>query len=241
MNLKEFRKLVVETSGRYDLWNDDGSDNGADRLIRLGQKYLETRVHWDKMEATLQETLIGASNLMLPNARTVKSVFFKLPTMEKFVELHRITLHQARKYVLGEVYAEDCPIHYVLYRQRGVVEEVVSDNFFSAVLNMQDVLTDQNYDSLGVLIVPPLQAGQTAEIEVTGLFRQPALENDEDENYWTVEWDNLLLFATLREMEILSRNTQGRKDWEGAIATILLEQEMDFVLDESGQIDRMLG
>lgn len=241
MNLKEFRKLFIETSGRYDLWNDDGSDNGIDHYIRLGQKHLETLMYWDKMEAVQNLTLVGVSNFMLPSARIIERVAVRKLATEKFVDLVRVNLTQARKYVMDDIQNDGQPLFYTLYRNRGQMNTITAANFFDATTTYQDVLANQNYDSLGVLLTPLVGSTETMEVEVTGMFRSPVLVNDADKNYWTVEWPNLLVFATYRELEIVYRNTQGVKDWDAAIQAALIQHEMDYVMDESGQIDQMLG
>ena len=241
MNLKEFRKLFIETSGRYDLWNDDGSDNGIDHYIRLGQKYLETIMYWDKTSAIQNFTLVGVSNFMLPNARVVTRVSARKALTDRFVDLVRINLTQARKYVLDCIQNDGLPLFYTLFRSRGQMSTVTAENFFDASALYQDVLTDQNYESLGVLLTPLVGSGDMIYVEVEGLFRSPALINDNDSNYWTAEWSNLLTYATYRELEIVYRNTQGVKDWEQAIASLMVQKEMDYVMDEVYDANVILG
>lgn len=44
MNLREIRKLFLDMSGRYDLVNEDLSDNGANYYINEGSKWLDSKV-----------------------------------------------------------------------------------------------------------------------------------------------------------------------------------------------------
>lgn len=44
MNLIEIRELFRNTSGRYDLVNDDFSDNGADLFINDAIKWLDSKI-----------------------------------------------------------------------------------------------------------------------------------------------------------------------------------------------------
>lgn len=240
MNLKEFRKLFIETSGRYDLWNDDGSDNGIDHYIRLGQKHLETLMYWDKMEAVQNVTLTGRSNFVLQNIRTVTRVSVRSALTDRFVDLVRINLSQARKYVMEDASETSLPLYYTLYRSRGQVNESVAEDFFASSAMYQDVVSDQNFDSVGVLLTP-LVTTNPVFVEIEGLWRSCTLTCDTSENYWTRQWPNLLVYATYRELEVVYRNTQGVRDWDAAIASMLTQQEMDFILDESGPINQMLG
>ena len=131
-------------------------------------------------------------------------------------------------------------MYYTLYRNRGQVDEAATADFFDLTATYQDVLADQNFDSVGVLLTP-LVATASVYVEVEGLWRAPALSDDDDENYWTLQWPNLLVYATYRELEIVYRNTQGVRDWDAAIASVLTQQEMDYILDESGPVNQMLG
>lgn len=242
MNLREFRKLLVETSGRYDLCNDDGSDAGGNRFIQLGQKHLETLTHWDKVEATLNFTLLGVSNFMLPNLRVINRVSARIATNERFVELVRISLTEARKYVMDQIQSNNgLPLFYTLFRGRGQVGETTADNFFDITETFQDILVNQNYNATGLLITPLLATSTVVYVEVNGLFRESKLMDDLDTNFWLEEHHNILLWATLREMEVMYRNTQGVKDWDAAIGSALIALEMDYVQDESNQISRMEG
>lgn len=242
MNLREFRKLLVETSGRYDLCNDDGSDAGGNRFIQLGQKHLETITHWDKVQATLNFTLVGVSNFMLPNLRTLDYVAARVATTDRFTELVRVSLAEARKHVMDQIQSTNgLPLFYTIFRGRGQVGEATADNFFSLTETFQDVLVSQNYNAAGVLLTPVLTSTAIVHVEVSGLFREPKLADDLDTNFWLEEHHNILLWATLREMEVMYRNTQGVKDWDAAIGSALTALEMDAVMDESNQISRMEG
>lgn len=240
MNLKEMRKLLVETSGRYDLWNDDGSDNGANFYIQMGQKFLETLSYWDKMLAVKNIFLTGANNFMLTNVRTIDHVYARTSRLSRYVELIKINLQQAREFIkLGT--DDMAPLFYTPMRMRGQVDNVLADNFFMNIESYEDVLDSQNYESVGILLSPFVHSGTTVQVEIHGLFREPLLACDDTTNYWASEWPNVLLYAAMREMEIMNRNTQGMKDWENAINNVLVLTEKDSVMDEAHDVTEMLG
>ena len=62
---------------------------------------------------------------------------------------------------------------------------------------------------------------RSLQVKVYGLFFSPELKNNEDENYWSDMYPDLLVKATLREIEIGNRNSQGVNDFDKAIAPIL--------------------
>ena len=240
MNLREVRKLFIEQSGRYDLWNEDGSDNGADRFIQAGQKHLETLVHWDKMDAVKNLFLNGASNFMLERVRVIKHVYARLTHFDRFVELIRVDLAQARNYALMNN-ENAFPLFYTPIRMRGQIDNIETENFFLNLEGYTDVLDSQNFSSVGILLTPFISKTQRVQIEVHGLFRSDILTVDTDTNYWTSEWPNVLLQAAMRELEISNRNTQGVRDWDAAITSALIQQDMDSVMDESYDVTCMLG
>lgn len=243
MELRAFRKLFVETSGRYDLVNDDGTDNGADYYINQGVRYLESVMHWDKMEASFYTSLVGESTFMVQNLRTINKVFARATATDKFTELVRITLAQARKYVMDGLPSEGVPLFYCLFRSKGEHQgmSLVENFFLGAGTAYQDVLEGQNFDSVGLLVLPLLSTAAVVDVEVSGLMRSAKLAAEDDSNYWTLEWPNVLLYASRRELEVQHRNMQGVKDWDNAIATALVQLEMDYIMDESNQISRMEG
>lgn len=242
MNLFEFRRMLVETSGRFDLVNDDFSDNGANFFISAGQRYLETICYWDKQKAVFRETLSGLSVCMLPGLRAVESVMVRLDSSSIWVELIRVPLSQARTYVANNLETGlDVPLFYALVRSRGDVTETVSDDFFLGSGQFQDVTEGQNYDSVGIFLSPLNRSTESLHLEVHGTFRSSVLSNDSESNFWTSEWPTLLLYATSRELEIFQRNMAGVREWDVALQNILTANEMDMVEDEANTVSRMEG
>lgn len=240
MVLREFRRLVSEISGRYDLINEDYSNNGIDFFIRAGQKYLESVIHWDKARAVKNYVLQNTSSFMLQQVRVVENVAVKSPEDSVFRNLVRVPIHYARQYI-KEGIDYSAPLFYVLFRHIGQLQSPLMADFFDKLEETDASIIGQNYADCGVLLVPIWTSPQELRVEVTGLFRSPTLEDDEDSNVWTDTWSNLLLYATLRELEISTRNTQGVKDWEYALNTSLVQLEMDMVQDEAHDVTRMLG
>jgi len=51
MDLESVRAWLVKTTGRNDLANTDGSDNGADKYIRAGSMLLDLKMETQKSPA----------------------------------------------------------------------------------------------------------------------------------------------------------------------------------------------
>lgn len=244
MNLKEFRKLFVATSGRYDLVNDDDSDNGADFYIQAGQRYLETICHWDKQEAVHTEELRNLSVFMLPNLRAITSVMARLASSTTWVELVRVPLSQARTYAANNLETGlDVPLFYTLIRSRGEagITSATTPDFFVGYGDYQEVLDGQNFDSVGLYLTPLNRSAESLIVEVHGTFRSVKLESETDVNFWTSEWPALLLYAASRELEVFQRNMNGVREWEVSIMSVLSASEMDMIQDESNAVSVMRG
>lgn len=102
-----------------------------------------------------------------------------------------------------------------------------------------DVLADGYQTYNGIVLMPP--SDSTYAIEIEGHFYSATLTNDTDETFWTVQHPTLLYAAVMRELEIIHRNTEGRKDWEAAIQSMMVGLDMDGVAEESSDANVMEG
>jgi hypothetical protein len=240
MTLRQIRKMFVEKSGRYDLMNDDGADNGADFFIQRGQRHLENLVSNGRQDAEHYVTLTGVSHFCLPNIRIVKELYAK-GVQQKRTKLVRISLAQAREYVVGEISNNEMPQYYCVFNTRGAYDEVVAEPGECFLNATDDVTNNMTYAQVGFLLLPRISAGTVLDVVVHTTTREPLLATDEDENSWTTEWPELLLYSAFRVMEVTYRNTQGVKDWDQAIASILVPLDMDWVEDDMQNAVRMEG
>ena len=240
MTLLEMRKMFVEKSGRFDLWNDDGSNNGADFYIQRGQRHLENLISNGRQDSEHHVTLYNSSRFTLPDIRIVKAVYAKTAAQKRTL-LTRISIAQAREYLIGENTNCDFPVYYCVFNSRGAYGEAVvdpTDSFLSAV---DDVAVNMTYSQMGFILLPVLMRGTTIDVEVQATTREPLLSADTDFNSWSAEWPELLLFAALRILEVTYRNTQGVKDWDKAISDIVIPMDMDWVEDDMQSRVRMEG
>lgn len=240
MNLKELRKQFVTLSGRHDLWNDDGTDAGADYFIRCGQRYVENLLQFDKTEGFVSFELTDKNVLLLPRLRSISFITL-LDDDGNERELTRCGYVQARKFFAGDNALNDRPSHYFVLRHRGNVEKTLT--FVDSVANMteSEVVEEGFLNAGGIVLVPAFKTATTKTVNIYGLFREVFLTDNEDKNFWSLEWPQLLLYASLRELEVSYRNTQGVKDWDAAIMALTITLEHDHVLDESTPVNQMLG
>ena len=214
MNLLDIRQEIVRLSGRYDLLLikegmsiEDmlmAEDNGANFKINSACRYLDITQEQYNSLAYYETTMAAAEYYVrLKWCRTVKSVYIK--SDEGWVPLEVKTINE-----LMEDYPEledtdaDTPLYFAVY---------------PLIRDPNNKSANEALNEVGVMVIPPTDT--ELQVKVYGLFFSPELKNNEDENYWSDMYPDLLVKATLREIEIGNRNSQGVNDFDKAIAPIL--------------------
>lgn len=238
MNLLEVRQQFRTLSGRFDLVNSDGSDNGANFLLNSGIKWLDSRVTHQKTAGRFFKIVeVGAYYVTFPYCRSIKEVWvasdkirwqLKKKTIQDFRTLYSAPWSDV---------AEADPIYYTPAYLRPVPETNMEG--FNSMIGWADVMIGENYGYNGVLFAPKTAASR--QVEVWGHFHVIPLVADTDKNYWTVNYPDLLIMAALRQAEVFSRNTQGVNDWERAIESLLNGIDMDMVEEDIAEVTQMEG
>ena len=250
MTLKELRERFALESGRYDLVNEDGSDNGADFHINAGQRHLDHLTQHTKAVAFNYQLLRpGDAIFYLFNCRTVQSVSYtetrdpetSLGSANSSImrPLQRMRLASIRSHWRNASRA--LPQAYCVLTSRGSQDttRLTDYELFDAMADMADVVMGQYYDKVGILLMPV--PNKAINVEVEGMFYTPTLTDDEQESYWSVTHPDLLIQSALRSVEIFHRNTQGVRDWDNSLNASLMLMEHDFVHDESFHVTKMRG
>jgi hypothetical protein len=240
MNLLEIRRMFRQLSGRYDLVNDDGSDNGANLFINEGRKYLdrldETQKSWASRFLWLQIGLWGVS---FEDCRAIKEVW--AATSSERWQLEKMRLQDIKSEYMtnlpsnreaGEtLYYAPCLTRYIPENaQVGAIESFVG---------WVDIPSGNAELYNSIIVYPPCT--ELLSLEITGLFYSRALSLDADYNFWSVAHPLLLFKAAMREIEIINRNTQGVNDWESAIRADMTGLGFDLVEQLIAEIDQMEG
>lgn len=238
MNLIQIRKKFRELSGRFDLVNEDHSDNGADFFINEGSKFLDRMDETQKSWATRFASLaLDGFFVEIPYCRAIKEVWTASPTNGRW-QLEKMNLQDLLDSYLTTLPAEiesGIPLYYSPCVTRSVPPGV-SLSSYQEYLGYVEV-TDYNYNAI-LLNVPTDEA---ITIVVHGLFYQPVLTSDSDTNYWSEVHPLLLCTAALRQLEVINRNTQGVLDWTNAISTEMNQLGRDLVEELIAEADQMEG
>lgn len=240
MNLLQIRQLFREISGRYDLVNEDGSDNGADFYINEGRKFLdrldETQKSWGTYFFWLRPGLWG---VQISHCRAIKEVWAS--TTEARWQLEKKRLQDMMAEYLNKTPSNrdsGIPLYYSPVVTRFIVEDSKASQLESFV-GYVDIPSGNAHAYNALVVAPP--SNTLTSLEVVGLFYSHPLLKDEDENYWTVMHPNLLIMAAMRQLEIVNRNTQGVNDWSAAIMAEVTQLGFDLVEEMIAEVDTMEG
>jgi hypothetical protein len=239
MNLLQVRTKFRELSGRFDLVNDDYSDNGADFFINEGSKFLdrlnENQKSWASSFRFIDVGMYAAS---IQHCRAIKEVWAASTTarwqlekksIQELIEDHLLGTPSER--TSGE------PAYYSPTITR-YSEEDLSAEDFESFIQWVEIPSGNAYEYNTILLSAPVD--RKIVVEVKGLFYSKQLTADTDENYWSVNHPLLLYMAAMRYVEVVNRNTQGVNDWERAIVEDASKIGMDLVeelIAERGEME----
>ena len=236
MNLAEIRKWFVADSGRNDLMNEDGSDNGADKYINAGQCFLDRLGVVSKRSAKSYYRLRpGQRDIVVKAARALEHVFVvydgirilldKKPEIEVLDRLSTLSS------------SPGAPVAYAILNNR-MVDKVWT---YEAPIESNIPLASYGNDaeSIGIMLIPA--PDRACILEVIGVFYSNPLVQDSDQSFWSVRHPEVLVKAALFELETFFRNTEGANDWLSAVNADVTRIEMDVVEEESNGIKQMWG
>ena len=232
MELSELHDEFEFLSGRTDL-----SDTRKSFFINSGQRYLD---RLDTIKHSLGKIMrtvnIGDWYLTFQECRVIKEVYVSSATERWNLtkkELGWLMLKYPEP--IADIDTGD-PLYYATPILRSVPQDLTSITLSKFVGEVVQV-DHEHFGYSGIIWMPP--ASETLVVEIQGLFYTEELTNDGDQSSWSVSYPDLLIMAALRAIEIFYRNTEGVKDWTGAIASEIVTLGMDFVDEESTGITEM--
>ena len=243
MTLLSVRTLATKLSGRYDLVLDDGatpesgSDNGMNAFVNSGQRYLDLLFDSKKVDGVRYDTL-AASSWYLPVAgfRAIEDVWVNHTTERWRIE--RKSLVWMKENYTGLVSSVDTGD--VQYWSPALIRGIDVTNKDSLGAFFNYALAQTSYENYsGIIILPPSDVNLV--IEISGKFWSPTLSSDSDTSYWTEVHEMVLVWATLRQLEISYRNKEGASDWEQAIAGYIMGLDKDEIQEQISNVDALEG
>ncbi len=241
MNLLQVRQLFRKLSGRFDLVNRDGSDNGANFFINEGRKYLdrldETQKSWANCYRLLK---IGSFSISIPHCRAIKEVWLATVSGGRW-QLEKVNLQDLIEgYLTGLPSSRTGgnPYYYSPCISRYIPENAtVQDMDLGAFTGFVDVPAGNAHFYNSILLSNPVS--EKSMVTVTGLFHSMELVNDTDKNYWSEAHPLLLVMAAMRYTEVVNRNTQGVNDWTASIKADMEQLGFDLVEELIAEVSEM--
>ncbi len=240
MNLLQIRQKFRELSGRFDLVNEDYSDNGADFFINEGRKFLdrlnETQKSWASCFRFIE---IGYQSATFPYCRAIKEVWVMTSTSRW--QLEKVSLQELISEYLAEMptaRSTGTPIYYSPTLTRFIPENPSSITFESFI-GWVDIPSGNVHNYNAILLDVPVS--ERMAVEVKGLYYSAELLNNTDKNFWSEVHPMLLIMSAMRYTEVINRNSQGVNDWNISIETEMKQLGMDLVEEFVAEIDQMEG
>ena len=198
MTLAEIRAKVVDLTGLRKLVTSTGADNGCNFFIQAATRELDRTLETSKDLTWYQEVFAaGVAQLDFNYCRFVSQVWYAgsdgsrtILTGKKFDELMSL-------YPKLQNSDHGTPLYWA--------PEPITEA-------PQTGLASVNLDRHGLIILPPTD--QVITIYVYGKFYSLPLVNDTDENYWSVNHPDILVIATMRAIEVTSRNITGVEGYQ---------------------------
>lgn len=240
MSLVEVREQFVKRSGRYDLVTSTSTwaDNGADFFINAGQDLLDEMFTLKKSYArVIVNATAGEYYATFERCRAIKDIWAS--TDEARWQLEKMSLADFRVAYPKPVTDIDsgAPSYYTPAYLRTQPEET---NYIIEVFGTsEEAGIGKNYNYNGILWMPPCEEATT--LEILGLFYQPLLTDDDDENWWTENKSFTLVLGACMALEMMNRNTTGVNDYELAIRRSLFGMELDMIEEDIADVSQMEG
>ena len=226
MSLLTIRRLIRDQMGRYDLVNEDSSDNGANALINAACRFLDERSRFrhDSNRRHVRDITSGDFLVVIPELRAAERVEIMDSAGARAV-LDRKE-HLALRQEFGKEFGSGAPGRPVWWAQvaakspapsqadlglGGFQTEATGDTDDLLIEDCEDI-----FSSCQAILLNP-RSDATYTVSIFGEFYSKKLIDDTDRNLWTQNYPETLLAATMMKAEIRKRNTEGTKDWLAAI------------------------
>lgn len=237
MNLVELREQFVKISGRYDLIVDttDWADNGADFYIQAGQNYLDRIRDTPKSyNSIFTELAAGEWYVTFARCRSIREVWINNTEGRSQLDKRSMNWLYGKYTALVNTTDQGTPLYYCPAKLRSTdhTDREALGVFFNYVEDASDSLR-------GILIFAP--ADEAIVVEVQGLFYSDELLIDISESYWTLNWPETLIKASMYQLATFLRDHRDAKDWQTAIYSDLEGLDKDMVDESIASITQIGG
>lgn len=237
MNLLALRTQFVKISGRYDLVVDTTvwADNGADFYIQAGQNFLDRLRDTPKSYNSIFTKLeTGEWYVTFSKCRSIREVWIN--NTEGRSQLEKKTMSWLYEEYSSTVASTDqgTPLYYCPARLRS------TDNIDQDELGVFFNYTEDSSSELrGIIILGA--PDEDIVVETQGLFYSDELDRDISTSYWTDNWPETLVKATMHQLATFQRDHTDAANWLKAIYSDLEGIDKDSVDEMISDINQIKG
>ena len=211
MTLEQLRDRLVRESGRLEL--DDEAPDGtkyADLHINAGSKYLDL-IQEKSLEPGNFRGILHANEISpeIPRCRAIEEVY--VLKENSWVRIRKL---QPAELVERYPQVDRTPVSFPLYWTPMKLSKVGTTAFPESFS-----LFNTSYQYYTLSLLPA--AREESEMSVFGRFYSEDLIDDGDTNFWSTNHGELLLLASLRNVESFNRNQSGVRDYEQFMRPLL--------------------
>lgn len=222
MTFLEVRKMFIKMTGRYDLVVDTESyeDDGANLLLNAGVRMLDSMFTHNKSYGTFRVKL-------KPNQAIYDSEYFlSIEGIQVSSDEGKVTLNHVSEQDIKE-------------RNPDADGSTGSPKYYSISTQMGNPafgnLVDE-FEGVSFRVYPTPDVAYVAD--VSGRVTIP-LVNDDDKNFWTINYPETLITAGQYYLERFQRNTSGMRDAMAAIRQDLRELDNNAIESQMGSRTQM--
>jgi len=237
MNLLKLRTQFVKISGRYDLVVDqtDWADNGADFYIQAGQNFLDRLRDTPKSYNSIFTKLeSGEWYVAFSKCRSIREVWINNTAGRSELE------KKPMNWLYGEYSStvadtdRGTPLYYCPAKLRSI--DNVDQDDLGVFFNYTE---DGSNEFRGILIFGA--PDEDVVVELQGLFYSDALNQDSSTSYWTDNWPETLVKATMHQLATFQRDHTDATNWLRAIHGDLEGIDKDGVDEMISDITQIKG
>ena len=240
LTLKLLRQKIVEQNGRFDLTDGSWADNGIDYFINAGIRYLDNHQLSPKSDAWYKKDFaVGDFRLKVQNLLSAKEVYIVTTENGRCPLTQQTLKYMTENYTDYSIATSDSgtPVDFTMAVPRlAPAQKALKTSDYDAefTYGWENILfADEDSGHFGYRLIWWMPKSDVAgTVEILGVFGSEVLSADDDYNFWTKNYEEVVVEATNLIIEMSYRNTQGVNDRERAIRTLLLGVDHNLVEED---------
>ena len=235
MTIAELRVVFIDRSGDINMANAD-----VDRYINSGIEFLDLLTAYTHAPAKYYAELAAGESFhtFVNKCRVLKEAWI-IDSVDGRSKMEKKTFSNIREQYPDMPSADQGkPGYYAIDINRAVPTDFDEANLPAAFQPFIDTSATA-FNLKGVLFAPP--ADEVYVLELIGKFHSPALSDAYIENWWGVNYPDLVINAALFKLEAHYRNSEGMNDYLKDITLMVKGLDYDRAEEDSQDYTAMRG